>query len=172
MKLVALIAGACAVCRVLPNEHARCAVCEGSNQLVRVCAFCHEWNKRNGVAWSSKVLDGGEDAAELAYGSRKTTARPLRDAMAPTRPRGRPRSTAIDDAVIPQLLERRVRVRVERVDLEGRFRGTYERWYIRSRRQIAKQAGCSQHAVDRRYRDYAGAKSRNSRACSARPITK
>lgn len=167
MKLAVVVGGSCGVCHVAPHEHARCAVCEGSNQLVRLCAHCHAWNKAQGVAWNDKRLDTDDPSGELGEELERTVPRPLRDAMTPTRRRGRPRDARIDDAVIPRLLRRRVRVKVPRFDQYGRSRGTYEIWDWPSRRQIAREARCSHASVDRRYNDY----TRNSRASYARPIT-
>jgi hypothetical protein len=95
----------------------------------------------------------------------------MRDEMTPTRRRGRPRSARIDDEVLPRLLRRKTRVKVQRFDQYGRSRGTYEIWTWSSRRQIARESGCSHASVDRRYHDYTRAKSRNSRATSARALT-
>lgn len=166
MKLAALVGGVCAVCRVPPQRHPRCAVCEGALQLVRLCAYCHQWNLDHGVSWNARTLvaiDGDGTEGHIRH-----AMRPLRDAVKPTRRRGRPRSRRIDETVIPLLLNRRVRVVVERVDLMGRNRGTYERWEWPSRREIARRAGCSHAAVDRRHHDYMGAKSRDARASSTR----
>ena len=152
MRLALVVAGVCAICRIPPRQHERCAVCEASNQVVRVCSFCCDWHKRNKIDWNEKKIDfvvGDEGSS--------AKARPMRDAQTATRRRGRPRSAAIDHEVLPRLrrLNRRERVTVARIDLEGRRRGTYQRWEWVSRREIARRAGCSHASVDRRHRDYA-----------------
>ena len=185
MKLAALVDGVCAICKVSPKRHHRCGTCEGLVQSLRLCTFCDKWNKKNGVAWNASRLDlelehdDDDDFDDSQLGA----PRPLRGSMAtagvelpwaPARRRGRPRSSRIDDAVIPRLRRRwqgRLEV-VERIDSLGRRRGTYTRWTRVSRREIARQAGCSHWAVDHRHHDYARGRSRNSRASSARPITK
>jgi hypothetical protein len=177
VKLALIVSGACVVCRVPARQHERCAVCEVSNQVVRLCAFCREWNERHGVEWNDKkldaVVDGGDDGVDSSP-TGTLLVRPLRDVMAPTRRRGRPRSAKLDDAIIPRLRRaaRKVLVTVERIDLEGRNRGSYQRWEWVSRREIARRVGCSHASVDRRFHDYTRAKSRNPRANAARPVTK
>jgi hypothetical protein len=43
------------------RQHERCGTCEGSIQLLRLCAFCDAWNKAEGVAWNRKQFDNGDD---------------------------------------------------------------------------------------------------------------
>jgi hypothetical protein len=155
MKLAVVVGGACGICHVAAGEHVRCGVCECSNQILKVCSFCQAWNKAEGVDWNAKAFDNGDGRERSrATSTQRRAQRPLRDEQAPTRRRGRPRDARIDDAVLPRLLCRRIRVKVLRRGRNGRSRGTYEVWEWSSRRLIARQEGCSHGSVDRRYHDY------------------
>jgi hypothetical protein len=151
----------CIICGVDNDRHAPCAVCESSNETVKLCAFCRddpaneEWNTTTMI-----TPPAGDERRE------QVTARVV--LVTADRRRGRPRDPLLDSLILPMLVDRSDQEIVARIDWRGRRRGSYSRRRYTSRREIARRAGCSCGSVSRRMRDYIS----DSRARVSRSVQK
>jgi hypothetical protein len=154
----------CAVCNVDEHQHEPCSTCfvagAGVEPLfvrrargIALCGRCYAEHKELGISWSDHELVTGE--LEDVAGDERRSPLPLRDAMRPDRPRGRPRDPAIDERVLPEfhdragveLAVRKARPRrTWRADERGRYRCS------RCERTGHNQRSCGDKGFSRRRR--------------------
>lgn len=126
----------CQICGQSRRNHPSCALCDGDDNIERLCAPC-----RRDPANRDWVLAGREDLGDLddiASDARTRPRRSLAEALAHLARRASPKVQKI-----LRLASEPVIQRVVRRDRRNRLRGTYTRRRWRSASEIAKAVGCT-----------------------------